>query len=252
MFLFRFENDEDRRNIIQESPWSVMNNMLVLVPLTDGIVVSELSFNTSSFWIQIHGLPVEKLNRTNAEIIVKRLGKLLALEANPEGDCLTRGFLRVRVEINLEQPLSKGFWLKGKSESGQDRWISFRFEKLPDFCYACGRLGHDNRACRFVSRNDGRKSAIPIEIIRAEVDAAEMRVQALIRQRPVIQMDEHGARVINDNREEVVAIQRTEDNHEHVGGGGHHAVIRTNTAVLQGTDVQSLKDDRFFSYPLLE
>ncbi|KAH7863111.1 hypothetical protein Vadar_013459 [Vaccinium darrowii] len=217
VFLFRFENMEDRSNIIQEGPWSVMNNLLVLIPLMDGMVVSELNFNLCPFWVQIHGLPVEKLNRANAEIVGNRLGKLMALEAATDGLCLTRGFLRVRVEINIEQPLIKGFWLRGKTESNRDRWISFKYEKLPDFCYDCGRLGHDYKGCHFVSKSEGensgygpglrtgrpRKGVTPIEIIQTEATATEPRAHNLRMQRPEIDVHDTGARGINDRDERV-------------------------------------------------
>ncbi|KAH7841892.1 hypothetical protein Vadar_008609 [Vaccinium darrowii] len=223
VFIFRYENEEDRSSILQEAPWSVMGNLLVLIPLRDGMVVSELNFNFFPFWIQIHGLPVEKLSRANAEIIGNRVGKLLALETAPDGFCLTRGYLRVQVEINIEHPLPKGFWSKGKTKSSPNRWVSFKFEKLPDFCYACGRLGHDNRACRFVSKADrevsgyglelrtgrAKKCATSIEIIRAEVDAAELRVNNLLLRRSVIQINEHGTRVINQRAEQVIPAECT-------------------------------------------
>lgn len=131
------------------------------------------------------------MSKSNVEIIGRRLGSLLALETSPnEGLCLSRGFLRVHMGINISQPLSKGFWLWGKIDTSNERWVSFKYEKLPDFCYACGRIGQDNRGCRFVSKEVGdsfgyglelrtrhaRKGPIPIEIICAEVDEAEIRV----------------------------------------------------------------------------
>lgn len=249
VFLFRFENEEDRRNIVREGPWSVMNNLLVLIPLVDGMVVSELKFNICPFWIQIHGLPVEKLSRANAEIIGKRMGNLLALEATPDGFCLTRGFLRVRVEINIDQPLPRGFWLRGRNYSNRDRWISFKFEKLSDFCYACGRVGHDNRGCRFVSKEEGevsgygpelrtsraKWSAIPIEVIREEVNAAESRVQNLILRRPEILSQANGARVVNDILDEVPANNRTEVQEEHGGVELHPSHASTGTVDTLGT-----------------
>lgn len=79
-FLFRFGDAEDRDYILMEGPWSKMNNLMVLQPLRGGSAVSELEFERYPFWVQIHGLPVKKMTRANAELIGKRFGKLLAVE----------------------------------------------------------------------------------------------------------------------------------------------------------------------------
>ncbi|KAG5527024.1 hypothetical protein RHGRI_028083 [Rhododendron griersonianum] len=51
-----------------------MNSLLVLRPLEKDMVVSEIQFQLCAFWVQIHGLPVEKMCRANAEIIGGRIG----------------------------------------------------------------------------------------------------------------------------------------------------------------------------------
>lgn len=130
IFLFRFEEEEDRRFVLQEGPWSVMNNLLVLSPLKVGAVVEEMVFSKYPFWVQIHGLPIEKMSRTNAEIIGKRFGRLLAIETSPDNILLARSFLRVKVEINIDQPLPKGFWIRRKTPESKDLWISYKYEKL--------------------------------------------------------------------------------------------------------------------------
>ncbi|KAF7146847.1 hypothetical protein RHSIM_Rhsim03G0009600 [Rhododendron simsii] len=184
IFLFRFEEEEDRRFVLQEGPWSVMNNLLVLTPLKDGTVVEQMDFSKCHFWVQIHGLPIEKMSRTNAEIIGRRFGRLLAIETSPDNILLARSFLRVKVEINIDQPLPKGFWIRRKKPESKDLWISYKYEKLQDFCYACGRIGHESRGCRFVTRE--------------EVDEAEIRVENLLARRPVFQRSGMDARVVND------------------------------------------------------
>lgn len=209
IFLFRFEEAEDKDHILKDGPWSISNNLLILEPLEIGGTVEDVEFSHCPFWIQIHGLPVEKMTRANAELIGKRLGKLLAVETSHDGILLGRSFLRVRAAIKVSDPLPKGFWLRRKPGGGDDIWISYKFEKLTDFCYACGRLGHENKGCRFATREDGpnsgygpglrtgrvRQSAIPIEEIRQEVDEAEIRVENLLRSRPKVKSGLSTARI---------------------------------------------------------
>ncbi|KAF7140564.1 hypothetical protein RHSIM_Rhsim06G0091800 [Rhododendron simsii] len=162
--LFRFNDEEDRRSILRDAPWSVIGNLLVLKPLPEGVVASEMDFNTSPFWVQIHGLPVEKMTKVNAEIIGKRFACLLGIEAVSDGLLLQRSFLRVRVEVNISQPLPKGFWMRRKNPTGTDLWISYKYERLSDFCFACGRLGHENKNCKFVTREEGLSSGYGPEL----------------------------------------------------------------------------------------
>jgi hypothetical protein len=56
------------------------------------------------------------------------------------------------VVIDLYQPLERGRTLL---LSGQSYWVSFRYEKLPDFCYRCGRVLHKPKGCPYrASRKD--------------------------------------------------------------------------------------------------
>ncbi|KAI8571721.1 hypothetical protein RHMOL_Rhmol01G0141500 [Rhododendron molle] len=151
VFLFHFEDSEDKRLVLQDGPWSIMNSLLILKPLENNMVVSEIQFQHYPFWVQIHGLPVEKMCRANSETIGKRFGKLIAIEVAPSTTLLSHSFLRVKVEINISQPLPKGFMLRRKTR--RDLWISYVYERLPDFCYACGRIGHDKCSCRYTARD---------------------------------------------------------------------------------------------------
>lgn len=90
IFLFRFEEAEDKDHILKDGLWSISNNLLILEPLEIGGTVEDLEFSHCPFWIQIHGLPVEKMTRANAELIGKRLGKLLAVETSHDGILLGR------------------------------------------------------------------------------------------------------------------------------------------------------------------
>lgn len=57
----------------------------------------------------------------------------------------TRDYLRIKVEINVVDPLSVGFsWTNDK---GQEKWATFKFERLSELCYGCGCLGHSSQVC---------------------------------------------------------------------------------------------------------
>jgi len=88
------------------------------------------------------------LNRANAERISKLLGKLIDLDLREEGAL----YFRMKIEVNLEGPLIPGFPLKLKS--GCTKWVDVKYERLPTFCYVCGRMGHDSKTCASESKND--------------------------------------------------------------------------------------------------
>ncbi|KAF7131646.1 hypothetical protein RHSIM_Rhsim09G0090900 [Rhododendron simsii] len=261
VLLFRFEDSEDKRLVLQDGPWSIMNSLLVLKPLENNMVVSEIQFQHCPFWVQIHGLPVEKMCRAKSEIIGKRFGKLIAIEAAPSNMLLSRSFLRIKVEINISQPIPKGFMLQGKT--GRDLWISYVYERLPDFCYACGRIGHDKCSCRFTAKGTeshsgygpklrtgrARKIDVPIEDFSREEEGVVGGTRNILSQPPemegrdviAIRLPELQRNEDNVARVGVVAAKRVlspwvrQDKQTSAGVGVPHS---TNDDVLSGTGVK--------------
>ena len=80
-------------------------------------------------------------SQDNLRRLTKEAGEHIALEDLGKA----RGFLRVRVMVNMDRPLSKGCWIV----RGQNRetWVKFRYERLQDFCYRCGYVGHVLMEC---------------------------------------------------------------------------------------------------------
>lgn len=58
-----------------------------------------------------------------------------------EGSC----FIRVRVKIDITKALCHGRLIT--LENGEKTWVVFKYERLPNFCFWCGRLSHGNRDC---------------------------------------------------------------------------------------------------------
>ena len=61
--------------------------------------------------------------------------------------------MRVKVAVNTLHPLTTGCWLPRSDD--KESWVEFSFERLQDFCYKCGRIGHSNMECNFDAVNGG-------------------------------------------------------------------------------------------------
>lgn len=144
-----------------------MGFLLVLQPLEIGKFISEMEFLVYLFWVQAHGFPVKKMSSRNSQIIANKIGKLIGVEVPTKGMLLFRSFLRLRVEIDVTQPLPRGFFMSWKGAQPSilaGTWVDFKYEHLLDFCYDCGRIGYDRDACKFISHKVGCYSAYGREL----------------------------------------------------------------------------------------
>lgn len=53
-------------------------------------------------------------------------------------------YAKLLVEVYLTKPLVKGTKLR---YNGKMRWVEFKYENLPLFCFYCGMVGHGERLC---------------------------------------------------------------------------------------------------------
>ena len=53
--------------------------------------------------------------------------------------------MRIRVDLQLDKPFRHGG--KIASMEGEKFWVTFKYERLPTFCFICGKMGHDDRHC---------------------------------------------------------------------------------------------------------
>lgn len=144
-YLFNFSEPVTPRRIMAEAPWNILGSLLCLHRWTPEFTLHEIDFSYSPFWIQIHGVPLEGISKENARKIASKIGEVEVVEDPFVGYKLARGFMRARVCVDITKPLITGFWIPRKGMPNTWAWIYY--EKLQDFCYKCGRLGHGRKDC---------------------------------------------------------------------------------------------------------
>ncbi|KAI9084587.1 hypothetical protein K1719_033575 [Acacia pycnantha] len=145
-FLFKFEDDKEYCRILRGRPWSVNGNLLNLLERSKYKSYVEFNFSRCPVWIQMHNVPLEAMCSENAIRIGGHVGEVMMVEDPLQNGRYLRSFSRARVLIDLRNSLAEGFWLP--KLDGSKSWITICYEKLQNFCYNCGKIGHANRDCK--------------------------------------------------------------------------------------------------------
>ncbi|KAL2927420.1 hypothetical protein RDABS01_034070, partial [Bienertia sinuspersici] len=104
--------------------------------------LKDLAFDTVDLWVKIYSIPFLKRIRSIASIIGNKIGHFL--EYDDSDTSRWAKYMRIRVRINVHNPLPRGTTMK---MGGKRLWLDFRIERLPGFCYTCSCLGHGLRQC---------------------------------------------------------------------------------------------------------
>lgn len=143
-FKFSFSNKEDKDMIFRNWPWSLNGAHLNLKQWPEDKALNEISIDTSTFYLQVHGLPPQYIHPRTARLIGGKVGSIHPSSINRKCVVANR-FLRFRAEILVINPLSAGFFME--RNDGNDLWIQFKLERLSDFCYTCGLIDHVTGKC---------------------------------------------------------------------------------------------------------
>lgn len=121
-------------------------SLLVLKEWPADRTISNIDFDTATFYVQIHGLPPMFLHEETAMKIGKQI-KILHMDSIHRRCVVGMRHLRIRVDIAISEPLLGGFF-QNRNDGG-NYWVQFKYECLLDFCYKCGAFNHVIEKCQF-------------------------------------------------------------------------------------------------------
>ncbi|KAL2942601.1 hypothetical protein RDABS01_030951, partial [Bienertia sinuspersici] len=132
--------------LLSKNPYSVealKNTMKATWRIEDNVIKAEITFETIRFWVKAYDVPLSKRTKSMAMSMASKMGTFIEYDdSDPLG---WNRFMRFRVDLRLDKPLRR--WIR-VSVSGGSKWIELKYEKLMDFCYACGCIGHSLNGCQ--------------------------------------------------------------------------------------------------------
>ena len=106
--LFIFENKSDVERVLHNEPWSFDKHVIVLQYFNKILPLRDVVFKEMVFWVQVHDISITYMNQATAEELCASIGEVIRM---PGGSTLGgQGFMRVRVRVDVTQPLCRGGW----------------------------------------------------------------------------------------------------------------------------------------------
>lgn len=145
IYLVEFGDGSDKRRIMEMSPWTYEKSLVLLKEFKGKQVPKDISLWQSPFWVQIHNLLLKHRTREMRWAIGTKLGEVMDVDVL-KLSVNWGNFLWIRMLVDVKKKLVRG--KRNVIENGGQRWITFKYERLPNFCYKCGLLSHGVKDCK--------------------------------------------------------------------------------------------------------
>ncbi|KAG8372597.1 hypothetical protein BUALT_Bualt12G0083000 [Buddleja alternifolia] len=144
--LFTFNHIVDRDRVLDRAPWNFDNNLIVLRVVHEIDDPLSIDLDWSILCVHVMGLPMNKITKEIAELLGNRIGRFVGLNMG-ESRVFRGHILRMWVNLNVSKPLPR-FTILRAPGGGAPIKVDFSYERLGNFCYLCGILGHVSNYCQ--------------------------------------------------------------------------------------------------------
>ncbi|KAG8489184.1 hypothetical protein CXB51_017232 [Gossypium anomalum] len=143
--IVKFGCLEDRSRILNLMPWLFDNCLFPMMPFVKGKAIDTYEFNMSPFWLRVFNISLELMDRQTALDVGKVIGKSVVIDWKDRNGGWTE-FIRLKMKINISKPLRRIVKLVDRNKA--EIICALKYERLPDFCYSCGLIGHTIKTCQ--------------------------------------------------------------------------------------------------------
>ncbi|XVF12481.1 hypothetical protein REPUB_Repub08aG0122200 [Reevesia pubescens] len=138
IYIFRFEIEDEKNKVFFSQSWFFNKSLLVFKEADPHVAPESINFHFCPFWIQIQGLPVGSMTEATGMLLGKLLGVVEEVDTGSK-------LLRIRAQIDINKTLLR--CSKVSFSEGKKMLVWYRYERLQDFCYICGKLDHQETEC---------------------------------------------------------------------------------------------------------
>lgn len=138
-FLFKLSGRGDIDRILEGRRWFFERHVLLLEEIGPAAQPRNMVLETTPFWLRLYDLPISAWRERIVQRLASRVGEVKQVHYSEVGEIGGR-YARVQVELLVRKPLVRG--VPSKSGDLKQVLISFKYERLQQFCYKCGCLGH--------------------------------------------------------------------------------------------------------------
>lgn len=149
LFIVQFANVKDKNKVLDGRPWSFDQNLVLFKEIDGTAQPSNISLTYCPFWVRLYNLPLDSRTERRIRLIGGGLGTVLDVEFDGIGWDRSA---RVKILLDVTKPLRHIQQIRSKE--GKVVVVDIKYERLPNFCYSCGRLGHIERDCQHTSEDD--------------------------------------------------------------------------------------------------
>lgn len=143
-FQFQFHHWRDKRRVLEGQPWHFDHYALLLGELNELEKPSEAELCMLPVWARFYDVSFkERQNEGNVIILGNKVGEFL-MHDKRETSGMEKS-MRIRVLLDVTKPLKKHINLKMRG--GFSNKVTVKYEKLPLFCFYCGRFGYGTKDC---------------------------------------------------------------------------------------------------------